>query len=93
MIPCTNFHWTSEKFGDAKAGYALRDTNGNAISLIMVGAKGWEFYAQLLEPGLPLSGPYQTRQECADFISGHLVRKEVVSPDSVFGKLPKAGAV
>ena len=79
----TRFHWTTEPFG-----YALRDTRGYSRALVTRPKIGEGYYGLLFQPGLPDAGPYKNRQDAANWVTGMLVRLELVPADSVFQLLP-----
>lgn len=75
------FAWTSESFG-----YALRDGNGNARATMVRDHEG--FWGQVIARNMPDSGPYKSRKEAADWVTAHLMRLELVPPDSEFAAIP-----
>lgn len=79
------FCWTKEA---AFRGYALRDAHGYTRSIITTPNRH-EFYGQVFARDMPDSGPYKTRQEAADWVTGTLLRFELVPADSVFEAVPE----
>lgn len=80
------FHWTSET---AFTGYTLRDSRGYARAVITTPGSWKGFYGQVFARDMPASGPYKSRQEAADFVTGLLVKLSLVPADSEFGDLPE----
>lgn len=80
------FHWTKESFG-----YALRDSNNYARATI-VRPQPWQFWGQIITSNMPDSGPYKSRKEASDWVTGALLRLELVPADSLFSEIPQERA-
>lgn len=74
------FHWTKEPWG-----YALRDSNNRARATMISGkpphAQG--FYGQVIDAGMPESGPYKSRAECAEWVAQYFLREVAQPGDSL----------
>lgn len=81
------FYWAFEVSGEM----TMRDQHGTPFVYLQrnfVTEEGG-FMVTILQPGLPISGPYKNRERAAEWAQEYIARE--LFPDAAFGPVPQPG--